>query len=808
MNIWLNEILRAWRASLRRPGFLLLATGVLALGVGASTAVFTLIDQVLLRPLPMPGAERLVAVGVMQGRHAAAVSPQQYQHIQGLEGVAGIGLLQAGPRANVAGSGQPELVPLAYFDHGLLPTLGIAPALGRNFTQAEDVPHGARVMMLGHGFWERRFGADPAVIGRTMQVEGETRTIVGVLPASFDALGFPVDVVLPMGLPANSRNDGTNYVAIARLAEGASAQSVAAQVQTRLHAMYVQSGNTYWMRRHFGVEDLRMRQNDEARPLLKLFLASALFVLLIALVNLTNLMLLRALSRNHDIAVRNALGASRRRLALPTLAEGLLIGVAGAACGVGLGALGLHLLHGFIPPEWLGGASLRVGAPVWAGALLAGVAGAMLAATLGLWRAGRTATVDELREGGRSGVGRHGGHLGRVLVVAQVALATALLCSAGVFLHTLYDAARTPLGFASDGILTFELAPVKGTYPDAGAVNGLSERLQERLRAVPGVTDAAMTTNLPADTWGGQFNLGDLHTGDGVDFWSQYRAIGPDYLGLFRIPVIEGRGFTRGDVRGGAPVAIVSRSLAEKEYGGHALGKTVRRGSGDKAWEARIVGVVGDNRQFGPLEDPPEVLYVPLAQVPDEALAIFRSFEPMRMALRVHGAPGHYRKAVRAAVEQVAPLQPIDNLRTMDAVIGTTTAAIRLNVLLVGIFAMLALALAAAGMYAVMAVSVAARDRELSVRSALGASPSGLGRLVLRGGMLQIAIGLLLGVGLTLALSGVLHAVLEDVAHSDLFDPFSVGGVCVLLALSGLAACLLPALRAGRTPPMRALRGD
>lgn len=808
MNIWLTEIWRSWRASLRKPGFLLLASGVLALGIGASVAVFTLIDQVLMKPLPLPQASQLVVAGFLQGRHAAAVSPQQYQHIQHLDGVESIGLLQAGPRANIAGSGTPKLVPLAYFDHGLLPTLGIQPLLGRNFTQAEDVPHGARVILLGHGLWQRRFGGDPAVVGQSLQVEGEKCTIIGVLPASFDALGFEADVVLPMGLPPNSRNDGTNYVAVLRLADGVSAASVGAQVNARLHALYRQTGNDYWQRARFGVQSLRERQRDDARPVLVMFSASAAFVLLIALVNLGNLMLLRALARNQDAAVRNALGASRWHLALPALAEGLLIGIAGAGGGVGLAALGLHLLRGFIPPEWLAGAALHVGPVVWLLALATGLLGAALAAALGLWRPNRADRIDELRSGGRSGIGHHSGRLGRVLVVAQVALATALLCSAGVFLHTLYDAARTPLGFSAANVLTFELAPVKATYPDAEAVHALSERLVQRLGNVPGVSAAAMTTNLPADTWGGQFNLGDLHTGDGVDFWSQYRAVSPDYFGVFRIPVIKGRSFSRNDVRGGEPVAMVSRSLANKEYGGHALGKIVRRGSGAQAWQARIVGVVGDNRQFGPLEPAPEVLYVPLAQVPDKALAIFRSFEPMRVAVKVHGTPGSYREAVRAAVAEVAPQQPIDNVRSMEAVTRTTTATVRLNLLLVGIFAALAVALAAAGLYAVMAVAVAAREREFGVRMALGSSPRRLTRLVMAGGLLQILAGLALGVLLAWTLSSVIRAVMEQIDRQQAFDPVAVVGVSAVLAIAGLLACLLPALRAARVQPMHVLRGE
>lgn len=444
---------------------------------------------------------------------------------------------------------------------------------------------------------------------------------------------------------------------------------------------------------------------------------------------------------------------------------------------------------------------------VWLLALAIGLFGALLAAALGLWRGRRAATVDELREGGRSGLGQHSGRLGRVLVVAQVALATTLLSAAGLFLHALYDAARAPLGFASEGILTVELAPVMADYPDAVAVNSLSERLLLRLRAIPGVDAATATTNLPADLWRGQFNLGGLHVPGGEGFNAQYRGIDESYFALFAIPMRGGRAFQHSDTRGGEAVAIVNRSLAEHRYGGHALGELIQRGSGSNTWSARIVGVVGDTSQFGPLEDQPEVVYVPLAQISDKTLGIFRSFEPMRFALRGQGDPDAWRDAVHKAVAEVAPNQPVSNLRTMTDIVRSTTAEVRLNLLLVGIFAALALLLAAAGLYAVMAVAVAAREREFGVRTALGASPARLTQLVLRGGLGQIVLGLALGVGLALALSGMLRALLEELGRSSIDLP-SLAGVCVLLAATGLLACLLPALRAARVQPMTALRGE
>ena len=814
MNIWLAEVWHAWRASLRRPGFLLLASGVLALGVGASVAVFSLVDQVLLAPLPVPQPDRLVVLGPQRGGpagHVAAVSPQQYQHAGALDGVRALGLIQDGPTANVAGDGTPELVHVIYADRGLLAAVGMPLALGRPFTAEEDRPHGPPAVILGHGYWRRRFAGRPDAVGRTLRIEGRPATVVGVLPSEFDALGFEGDLMLPMALPAASVDDGTNELALARLDDGVDAAAVGAQFDARMHAMYAAlpgNYNDFWQRARFGAEPLAERRHDEARPVLGLFLASALFVLLIAVVNLGNLMLLRSLSRLHDSAVRRALGAPALRLALPALGEGVLVGALGALLGLALAAAGLGLFAGYIPAEWLGGTRVRLGGPAVCLALAIGLFGAALAAALGLWRGRATATIDELREGGRSGIGLRGSRVGRLLVVVQMALATGLLCAAGVFLHTLYDAARTPLGFVSEHILTFDLAPVQARYPDARSVAALADRLTTQLQAIPGAGRATVTTNLPADTWSGQFNLGGLHAAEGEQFSAQYHAVSDRFFEVFDIRVREGRAFSTADVRGGEAVAIVDQAVADHYYGSHALGQMIYRNDGPGAWSARIVGVVADTYQTGALDGPHEIVYVPLTQIGDDELSLFRGFEPMRVALTVKGDPYRYRDAVQQAVATVAPDQPIANLRSMRDVVAATTAPVRLNLLLVGVFAALSLLLAAAGMYAVMAVAVAAREREFGVRLALGAAPGHLWRRVLAGALGQIGIGLMLGVMLALALSGVLRAVLEQLNRRSLFDPWAIAGVCAVLVLAGVLACLLPAWRAARVSPMRALRGE
>lgn len=544
--------------------------------------------------------------------------------------------------------------------------------------------------------------------------------------------------------------------------------------------------------------------------MLLLFLASAVLVTLIALVNLANLMLLRALARQHDVAVRHALGGSLWRLMLPALSEGLLIGGVAALAGMALAAAGLALLQGSIPSPWLWGGRVQMGAVAWQLAFGMGLLGALLAALFGLLRSRGAASAETLREGGRSGIGARGGRLSRGLVVAQVGLAAVLLCAAGVFMHAVHDASRRPLGYVEAGVLTFELAPVKHHYPDTASMLTLSQRLVERLRAIPGVTDTAVTTNLPtSDNMFGGFNNG-MHTPEGNEFVAQLKGIGTDYFPVFGMALREGRSFTREDRQGSAPVAVVSQDLADKWYDGSALGKTlVVEVSDAPDAPVRIVGVVASTWQRGPLHPAQAVVYLPLAQLPAPTMAVFRDLEPLRFALRGHGNPDDWRAGVRAAVTEVAPEQPIAKLRSMRSIVHETTANARLNLLLIGVFASLALLLAAAGLYAVMAVAVAAREREFGVRMALGAAPARLLRLVLRGGLLQIAAGLALGVAAAwLVARAVSQMLMTLIGRGGALDPLVMAGVAVVLLLVGLLACLLPAWRAARVAPMRALRGE
>jgi len=813
MTILLTEIWRAWRASLRRPGFLLLASGVLALGIGASVAVFALIENTLWRPLPVSEASRLVAIGALHDNgHVGGISPHEYQSLGTPAGLASMGLAHFGATVNVAGEGAPAQVPSIKLDQHLLPTLALRPVLGRNFNAQEDRPDGPKAVLLGYGFWQRAYGGDHGVVGRVMKVEGVPHTIIGVLPEAFSSLLGPGDVVLPTALETVSRDYNHNgHVVIARLAKGVDIATASAQVDAAERTMFRDMGmGGNWQKPRFGAENYASASQQDNWPTLLLFLASAALVWLIALVNLSNLMLLRTLARQHDAAVRQALGASRWRMLLPALAEGLLVGILAALLGMVLAVTGLTLLQDSIPSSWLWGGRVRLGSMSWQLAFGMGLLGAVLAALFGLLRSRGAASMEVLREGGRSGLGAGSGRLSRGLVVAQVGLAAVLLCAAGVFMHAISDASRQSLGYVENGVLTFELAPLKGEYPDAASMLDMTSRLVERLRAITGVTGAAVTTNLPtSDEIFGSFNNG-MHTPDGDEFVAQLKGVGPGYFGVFGIALREGRGFTREDRQGSAAVAVVSQDLADQWYGGHAVGKTLMVAVSDAPDRpVQIVGVVASTWQRGPLYPAQPVVHLPLAQMPEPTMAVFREWESLRFVLRGHGDPDDWRSGVREAVNEVAPGQPIAKLRGMSEIVERTVADARLNLLLIGVFAALAVLLAATGLYAVMAVAVAAREREFGVRAALGAAPARLLALVLRGGLLQIAIGLLLGViAAGLLTRAIAQWLMDLIGRSSALDPLVMLGVAMVLALAGLLACLLPALRAARVSPMRALRGE
>lgn len=815
LAVQLTEVAQSWRGLLRRPGYLLLAVLTLALGVATATTVFALIDQALLRPLPFPQPERLVTLGVRWGevddpypRNAGA--PGYYAASKKMHTVSASGMALGFVRnSNLSLGDSAEVVPSLSADRGFLQTLGVRLQLGRNFNADEDRPNGPQAVILGHAFWQQRFGGDPAVVGRNVTIEGRAVAVIGVLPAEF-VWPDHFDLLLPLQPDPASTETATNQYIVGRLAPGATLAAASAEADRLMRPLILvqarsQADREQMARTRFPA--LALRESvfaSRSGRVLWLFLAAALCVLAIAGFNLGNLMLLRALARDHASAVRAALGASPWRLALPGCAEALLLGVLGAVAGLALAWLGLRLLGRWIPPDWLRGQTPQPGAAAMLFAMVVGVVVALSGALLGLWRGRRRGALAALGREGQGGLDRGSGQLARALIVLQIVVATTLLLGAALFARSLQKLSQVPMGFQSASIVTFTLSPLRNGVGDNLAVNAQARALLEAFRREPGVVAAGLSTNLPTAS---QFN-NHVQLPDGRGTSTQYRLTSAGWLDTFAIPLLAGRGFDPlRDRADSEPVVLVSTAFAQQYLGGDALGKLVRMPQDEHTdVSLRVIGVVGDVRQFGPAEPAPPVLYQLLAQTSAPMWSAVREFIPLRYALRVQpGAESALMRRLPELVRRVSPGQPITDLQSMQAVVAETTREQRLNLLLVGLFSALALVLAAVGLYAVMAVVVAGRRQEFGVRAALGASPSRLLGLVLGDGARQLLLGLLIGLALVLAGSRLLQRFLFGIEASD---PGSIALVALVLGGAGLLACLLPGLRAARVAPMQALRQD
>ncbi|MFT4198168.1 MAG: ABC transporter permease, partial [Pseudoxanthomonas sp.] len=680
-GVWLAEAAQSWRGLLRRPGYLLLAALTLALGVATATTVFALIDQALLRPLPFPQAERLVTLGMqtddIDGLLDANVgSPGYYVAARRMRGLVSAGMsLDFTRNSNIALGDVAEVVPSLSADRGFLRTLGVQPLLGRNFSEEEDRPNGPQAAILGYDLWRQRFGGDPAIVGKTLLVEGKAVPIVGVLPREF-VWPDRFDLLLPLQPDPVSTSADTNQYIVARLRAGTTLAAVTAETEALMRPVAAAQLD------RLNLRDTLARMRFTALPLresifasrsgrvLWMFLATALCVLAIATFNLSNLMLLRSLLRDHDTAVRAALGAAAARLALPAFAEAALVGLAGAGGGLLLAWLGLRLLAGWVPPEWLRGQAPTLSAGALALAMLVGVAVALAGAALGGWRGRRRAALAVLGREGQSGLGRGANRLVHALVVVQVAAAVLLLLGAALFGRSLQRLSQVPMGFESRSIVTFTLSPIRATVADIAAASGQTRAVLSALEREFGAGLAGASTNLPTAS---QLNIGvefpDARSSTSV----QYRPVTSRFLDVFGIPLLAGRSFdAKLDRAGAEAVAVVSQSFARKYLHGDALGKVLRR-SGNRDMPMRVVGVVGDVRQFGPAEDAPPVLYVALEQVDPELWRTLRDYLPLQYAVQVRpGVEGELMQRLPELVRQVSPGQPIADVQTMQAVVAST----------------------------------------------------------------------------------------------------------------------------------------
>jgi putative ABC transport system permease protein len=794
---WSQDVRYAARSLRKSPGFTLVAAVTLALGVGANTAIFSVVNAVMLRPLPFSNPGQLVRIwesNVERGRPTFAVSHPNFldwraqaKSFQAMAAMDNIGLTWTS-------GGEAEVLQGRRVTATFLPTLQVTPVLGRNFLVEEDRPGGnTRAVILGHGFWQRTFGGDPGAIGKTMTLNAQPYTIVGVLPASF-RWGGTTDALVPLAPdPARNRADHRLTV-IGRLADGVSLQQATSELETMAARMGVQypESNKGWGVRLLSFYDWVVPESTR-RSLLVLLGAVAL-VLLIACGNVVNLLLARGTGRQRELSIRAAMGATRARLARQLLFESCLIAVLAAGIGVAISFAAVRLLVALGPASVPRLDELSIDGTVLAFALGVALTTMIAFGLLPAIQAARQDPQDALRadsRGSTSGAGSR--RIRAVLTVAEVALSVALLIGAGLLIRSFARLQQVDPGFNTAGLMTARVGLPNTAYPGGPPKRAFFERLLTDLRGRPGIEAAAIASGPPLS---GDFTGGDVKrpTQSNEEAGSAaWRLVGPGYFAAMRIP-LRGREFTSQDVTDTPPVAIISAALAQQYFPNQdPIGRTLIMRSFTEEPHT-IVGVAGDVKTLGLEADAGFVFYGAATQYP--------AWNPMMLVWRSR-VPSI--DTVRASLRSIDPNVPLSAASSMDTLFEQSMGPRRFNLYLLSAFAGVALALAAIGLFGVMAYLVSQRTREIGVRLALGATRGEVFRQILGRGMALAGVGAAIGVGAAMGLSQVMETLLFSVSRRD---PVTFIVVPVALVIVAGLACYLPARRAMRVDPVVALRVD
>lgn len=794
----------ALRSFAREPAFTVAVLLTLGIGIGGNVAMFGVVDAALLRALPYAEPDGLVFGRVTwRGEVGSTVSaPDYFDYREGISSLSGLAALTPFPvEATITGAGEPERVRSPFVSPNLFPTLGVDPVLGRHFLAEEGEPGGAGVIMLSHGYWQRRFGADPAVVGRALTVEGTPLTVVGVMPAGFRLL-VDADAWVPMvrnGPWANARQFH-NWVLVGRLAPGASlaaAQAEADAVSRALEEAYPDSNKD----KGLNFTPLHQALVEDFRTTLLLLGTAVAALLLVACGNVAGLLLARGGARRGEMAVRSVMGAGRWRLARQMVTENVLLASAAALLGLVLAVWLERGILGFVPVDDLGpvraGLSLRmVGAAVGVTALTV-----LLFGVVPALRVAGSDPAGDLRSGTRTTPGVAAARARSVLVVGQVALTATLLVTTGLLLRSFTRLRGVDPGFATEDLLTTRVQLPSAKYQDVAQRLQLFTELQRRLRATPGVDAVALASHLPVRDRGGNVRVAppEAWGGDGVFGRLAYqRMVLPGYFDAMGIPLVGGRDFEATDDRPSAPVAILSASLAADLFPeGSALGRAVGVDvGGSEPMGFEVVGVVGDVAPSSLAQGSEYAMYFSYGQ---------RSPSSMSMAVRGRGDAAALTPALREILRTLDPDVPVPEVSTMERVLGDSVAGRRAVMLVLGGFAAVALLLAAVGLYGVLAYQVSRRLHEIGVRMALGASVTSVAGAILRGGLGLVAVGLLLGLPASWFAGRLVQGMLFQVGRAD---PMTYMGVAGFLGAVASVACLLPARRAARVDPVVAFRAE
>jgi putative ABC transport system permease protein len=815
-NVW-RDFRYAARMLRKQPGFACAAILTLALAIGATTAIFAVVDALLLGALPFPDADRLVqVVRAYPGAFGTAASIPKFVRWrnQGKDLFVDVAAYSAlGSGFNLIGSGTPERLIGSRVSAGFFAVMGVHPSLGRVLREGEDLPGGPKVVVLSHALWRNRFGGSADLIGQAITLNSESYTVIGVMPEGFR---YPDDAQLwtLFQFDPTSRDRAHSLEVVARLKPDTTLDQARAAMEIAASAIRRELPDLMEENESVGLRPLRDKLYGSMRQPLLILLASVGLVLLIACVNVANLQLAQGAGRHHEIAVRTALGASRTTIVRQLLAESMLLAAIGGLGGVTLAYVGVPALLALSPVNVAYAERIVVDWRVFAFALVTSLGTSLAFGLLPAWLSARPNLDDVLRAGAHRVAGHSSRWMRRALVVGEVALALMLTIGAFLLVKSLVGLQSTAPGFAVEHVLTMKLALPEARYGRAEALARFQEEIEQRLAQVPGVRAAGLAHTLPLQfgsdlpfTIEGRYVPGTQTGVGGADF----RPIGRAYFEALEIPLRRGRVFDARDRRSTLAVAIINEATALKYWPGeNPIGQRITVGQPfvpDLADPAprEIVGIVGDVREQAIGANPPPILYVPISQLNEGYAALGTRLLPFSVIVRGETTVANLTRPVQQAIWSVDPQQPIADVRLMEEIVTRSLGPQRFNAVLLGALAALALVLAAVGLYGVIAHIVTQQRREIGVRMALGASKATVFALFLRQALVVVAVGVAVGLAGALGLTRVLRTLLTGISTTDPWV-FALGPA-VMFAVAVVAA-LRPALRAAAVDPARALRAE